>query len=258
MQLYQKSKIEDAVTMAKKALKPEFLQTKTAPGVAVFLLNVQYYQYLAAAEGADAEKKAKADMLTKVSNTAKSILKHWAGQRRGRRRADRAHAPGPGPGQHGRGRPDPERDQPQLERISHGPDGDGFRALGQVQDGQQADRGRAGQECREEKQERGNRQGPARQVRGRPSAGTGVRPEGGQLHGRRRLPFRRRRVPATVRDAQFFLAEMYREGNDYKQAAAIYKSLLDAMLKDPSKPFDDAALRIFDGAGQSFGLGAGR
>ena len=108
MQLYQKGKVDEAIAMAKKALKPEFLQTKTAPGVAVFLLNVQYYQYLGAAEGTDAEKKAK-------SRAARQGLRHrqvdpqvLGRQGRGRRRADRAAAPGPGPGEHGRGRQDPE------------------------------------------------------------------------------------------------------------------------------------------------------
>ena len=85
MQLYKEGKVEDAIAMAKKALKADFLQTKAAPGVAVFLLNVQYYQYLGAAEDNDAEKKAKAELLAKVSNTAKSILsmKDWAAKEEG-------------------------------------------------------------------------------------------------------------------------------------------------------------------------------
>ena len=63
--------------------RPDFLQTKAAPGVAVFLLNVQYYQYLGAAEKTDAEKTAKGEMLKKVSTTAKSILNHWAAKEEG-------------------------------------------------------------------------------------------------------------------------------------------------------------------------------
>ena len=70
MQLYRKNKVDEAIAMAQKALKKEFLQTKTAPGVAVFLLNVQYYQYLAAVDSAKPEIKAKVpELLAKVSKT---------------------------------------------------------------------------------------------------------------------------------------------------------------------------------------------
>ena len=48
------------------------------------------------------------------------------------------------------------------------------------------------------------------------------------------------------------LAEIYKEGEDFKKAASLYKPLIDDILKDSSKPFDETALRIFDGAGQAF------
>ena len=85
MQFYQQGKIDDAINTAKEALKGRLLKTKAAPGVGVFLLNVLYYQYVSAAEKTDEEKKAKAELLTKVSNTAKSILnvKDWAAKQEG-------------------------------------------------------------------------------------------------------------------------------------------------------------------------------
>ena len=48
------------------------------------------------------------------------------------------------------------------------------------------------------------------------------------------------------------LAEIYSEGEDFKKPPRLYKPLLDDILKDSSKPFDETALRIFDGAGQAF------
>ena len=139
MQLYQQGKIEEAIATAKKALKPEFLQTKAAPGVAVFLLNVQYYQYLGAAERHRSGEKGQGRTAHQGRQDRQVDPSQGLGrQGRGRRRADRAAPPGPGPGRHGRGRQGLERDQPQLEGVSQGLDGDGFRALVQVQDGQEA------------------------------------------------------------------------------------------------------------------------
>ena len=83
MQLYQKRKIEDALAMAQRALKREFLQTKAAPGVAVFLMNVQYYQYQDAAQNPETDKKAKAELLAKVTSVARSILKIWPAKEEG-------------------------------------------------------------------------------------------------------------------------------------------------------------------------------
>ena len=58
-------------------------------------------------------------------------------------------------------------------------------------------------------------------------------------------------IPETLRESQLLLAEMYLEGKDFKQAWSLYKPLIDDLLKDSNKPFDETALRIFDGAGQA-------
>ena len=47
------------------------------------------------------------------------------------------------------------------------------------------------------------------------------------------------------------LAEIYKEGEDFKKSWKLYKPLIDDILKDSNKPFDETALRIFDGAGQA-------
>ena len=75
MQLYQKNKVDAAIALAQKTLQAH-LRTKAAPGLAVFMLNALYYQYLAAPDGKEEEKQAKADLLAKVTKTAKSILTH--------------------------------------------------------------------------------------------------------------------------------------------------------------------------------------
>ena len=138
MQLYRREKVDEAIEMANKALTKKLLGAKTAPGVAVFLLNVRYYQYLGAAGGHRRREKGQ-------GRTAHQGLKDrpvdpqlMGRQGRGRRRADRADAPGPGPGKSGRGRQDLQGNQSQLARVSHGPDGDGLQALVRLQNGQEA------------------------------------------------------------------------------------------------------------------------
>ena len=59
-------------------------------------------------------------------------------------------------------------------------------------------------------------------------------------------------MPEALRESQLLLAEIYSEGEDFKQAVALYKPLIDDILKDSNKPFDETALRIFDGAGQAY------
>ena len=59
-------------------------------------------------------------------------------------------------------------------------------------------------------------------------------------------------MPEALRESQLLLAEIYKEGEDFKKAASLYKPLIDDILKDSNKPFDETALRIFDGAGQAY------
>ena len=58
--------------------------------------------------------------------------------------------------------------------------------------------------------------------------------------------------PDSLRDCQLLLAEMYREGEDFKKSVSYYQPLIDDILKHPDKPFDETALRIFDGACQAY------
>ena len=48
------------------------------------------------------------------------------------------------------------------------------------------------------------------------------------------------------------LAEIYNEGNDIKRAASLYKPLIDDIVQDSSRSFDEITLRVFNGAGQAF------
>jgi hypothetical protein len=57
-------------------------------------------------------------------------------------------------------------------------------------------------------------------------------------------------IPEALRDSQLLLAEIYKEGEDFKKAYGLYKGLIDDILKAGNKPFDETTLRIFDGAGQ--------
>ena len=88
MELYKQGKKDDAVDMAKKGLKPGLLQSKAAPGLAVFMLNVQYYQYLEAADkaergGDNKDKETRDKVLAKVTGAAKAVLKFWASKEEG-------------------------------------------------------------------------------------------------------------------------------------------------------------------------------
>jgi tetratricopeptide (TPR) repeat protein len=59
-------------------------------------------------------------------------------------------------------------------------------------------------------------------------------------------------MPDSLIKTKMLLAEMYSEGNDFKMAVSLYKPLIDEISKDPSKPFDEVAVRIFYGAGPAY------
>ena len=51
-------------------------------------------------------------------------------------------------------------------------------------------------------------------------------------------------ISESLRESKLLLAEIYREGNDFKASWSTYKPLIDNLLKDPKKPFDDIAHQI--------------
>jgi hypothetical protein len=243
MQLYQKKKAEDAILTAKKALKREYLQTKAAPGLAVFLLNVLYYQYMDAPDNTAAEKQAKSELLTKVSNTAKSILniKDWAAKEEG----DAARIV--------------------LLRLALAEDkvADADKILSDINPSSkeypkaltvmgfahwfkyrtakkqmEADKKLAVDKERIAKRDDDRKQAVDYTTKAVQSLGT--------------LRTADAAVPETLRECQLLLAEIYSEGEDFKQAASLYKPLIDDIVKDSSKPLDETGLRIFSGAGQAY------
>jgi len=243
LQLYKNGKVEDAIVLAKKALKGRLLQTKTAPGVAVFLLNAQYLQYLGAAERNEAEKKAQ--WLERVSNTAKSILsmKEWAAKEEGDSarivllrlalaKEDVAEADkvlseiNPN-----------SREYPKALMIM------GFRHWDKYRKAKRQitadmDKKLAVDRKRIAKRDADRTQAvdymeKAVDIMSKIRADTAVLPE-------------------ALRDSQLLLAEIYNEGEDYKHSAPLFQGLIDDLLKDSNITFDETALRIFDGGGQAY------
>ena len=241
-QLYREGKVDEAIATVKRALKPEYLQTRTAPGIAVFLMNVEYYQYMGAAEASEAEKKAKAELAAKVAGTARSIIKFW-----------------------------PAKEESDSARIA-------LMRLAQAQDNM-AEADRILSEINPESKEyptalmamgysHWSRYKEARrQIKADTEKKTAVSPQRiAKLDEDRRLAVdctakavkvlssraAEGDMPPALRDSLMLLAGIYYEGEDFKQAASLYKTLIDDIVKDSGKPLDDASLRIFEGAGQAF------
>jgi tetratricopeptide (TPR) repeat protein len=245
MQLYQKAKIEEAIATAQKALKPNLLQTKTAPGVAVFLLNVQYYQYLGAAEGTEAEKKAKSELLAKVSKTAKAILskKEWAAKEEGD--SARVVLLRLAMAQDNMAEADKILSEinPSSKEYSKALTVMGFAHWYRYKVAKrQIDAELAGKTAidkdRIAKRDDDRKQAvdyTDKAVNALVSRGV---PEGA--------------MPESLRESKLLLAEIYSEGKDFKQAVSHYKPLVDELLKDTGKAFDDTTLRILDGAGLAY------
>jgi len=243
LQLHKDGKVEDAIAVARKALKGRLLQTKAAPGVAVFLLNAQYYQYMGAVERNEAEKTA--DWLAKVSNTAKSILsmKEWAAKEEGDSariillrlalakdnvaEADKIlSAINPN-----------SREYPKALMVMGFQHWDKYRrAKRQIN----ADTGKrlAIDRNRIAKRDEDRKQAvdymeKAVDIMNKIRADTAVMTE-------------------ALRDSQLLLAEIYREGEDFKRSAPLFQGLIDDLVKDSGRTFDETSLRIFDGGGQAY------
>ena len=241
LQLYQQHKVEDAIAMAKKALTKDLLQTKSAPGVAVFLMNVHYYQYLGAAEGTEAEKKAKDELLTKVSNTAKSVLVYWPAKEEGdaarillmrlaQARGDMAEA-------------DKFLNEinPSSREYATALTEIGYSHWSKYKDAKKLIKANAEKKVETEKKTIDNCDEDRKQ------ALDYIEKAVKSLDTPRSADAA---MPDALRKAQMLLAEIYKEGEDFKKSWELYKSLIDEILKNSDKPLDETALRIFDGAGQ--------
>ena len=261
LDLYRAKKVDEAIAMAKKALKGPFLHTKAAPGLAVFMLNAQYYQYLAALDGTDAEKRD--TLLAKVTTSAKAILsiKDWASKEEGdsariillrlamakdnMAEADKILSEiNPSSKEYPKAlmvmgfahwfkykmakkHLAPEEAQMKADKEAKAPiDKAKLAALQKAQDARDEDRKQALDTTE-------------KAVKALDTPRTADAP-----------------LPEGLRDLQLLLAEIYSEGQDFKQAWSLYKVLIDGMLKGSNNPFDDealreTALRIFDGGSQA-------
>ena len=257
MQLYRKKKVDEAIAIVQKnALKKELLGTKNAPGVAVFLLNIQYYQYLEAPEGTDEQKKAKAELLAKVSKSAKSILKIWPAKEEGdaartvlmrlalaqddMKEADRLLSEiNPA-----------SKEYPRALTVMGFAHWYKYRVAKKQFDAEKAKKLEAESEKKaptaQEKKDEADKL--AKIDEDRRQAVDYTEKAVKDMNTPRSAGAA---IPETLRESLLLLAEMYLEGKDFKQAGAHYKSLMDDILKDSNKPFDETALRIFDGAGQA-------
>jgi hypothetical protein len=245
LQHYQKGKIDEAIATAKKGLKREYLQTKAAPGVAVFLLNVQYYQYLAATEGSEAEKKAKSELLAKVTATASSILnvKQWAAKEEGdsariillrlaRDQNNTAEADkvlkeiNPN-----------SKEYPKALNVMGFDHWRRYKIAKRQIDSDQASNKSVGKDAiarrDDDRKQALEYADKAVKAMDTPRAADAA-------------------IPEALRETMLLLAEIHSEGKDYKLAISQYKPLVDDLLRDSTKPFDDTALRILDGASEAY------
>ena len=245
MQLYQKGKVEEAIAMAKKALKEEFLQTKAAPGVAVFLLNVQYYQYLGAAEGTDEEKKAKGELLAKVAKTAKAILKikEWAAKEEGdaarivllrlalaqdnMAEADKILS---------EINPD-SKEYPKALTVMGFAHWFKYKTAKKQIEADEAKKAASRQGSSPSATKTASRPWTTPRRRSRPS----IRSARGDAA-----------MPETLRESQLLLAEIYKEGKDFKRAAGALQTLDRRHPQGLQQAVRRNALRIFNGAGQAY------
>ena len=246
LELYKNKKIDEAIAMAKKALKGPFLQTKAAPGIAVFMLNAQYYQYLAAADGTDTGKRD--TLFAKVATSAKAILsiKDWASKEEGDSariillrlamakdnitEADKILSEiNPSSREYPRAlmvmgfahwfkyktaKKQLEAEEAQMKEDKAAKtsiDKAKLAALQKAQDARDEDRKQAVDATE-------------KAVKALDTLRTANAP-----------------LPEGLRDCQLLLAEIYSEGQDFKQAWSLYKALIDGMLKGSKNPFGDDA-----------------
>jgi hypothetical protein len=236
-QLYKQGKIPEAIATAKKALRPDLLQTKAAPLLATFLLNVVVYQYQSAPEDSAEQKAAKEELRSTLMKTASAIIKFW-----------------------------PAREEADVARVA-------LMRIAQAE-GRTAEADKILREINPESKEYPNALseiGASHWIKYRAAKKKtdATKEEIAKRDEDRKLAvdFLEKAIQAmaklrladapmsdSLRKAQMLLAEIYSEGGDFKQAASLYKPLIDdiAKDKDTSRPFDDTALRIFYGAGPAF------
>jgi tetratricopeptide (TPR) repeat protein len=256
LELWQKGKVDDAVTTAKKALKSEYLQTNAAPKLAVLLLNMQNYQYQSATEDTPEQKKAKADLLEKVKTTAGGIVKVWAAKEEG----DAARIVLM---QLAQARDDVKEADRILREINT-KSGEyptalaamGFahwnryRAAKKLTDAYEAQFKAENGKVATEQEKKDQAERIAKRDEDRTLAVTysekavaaleTLRPAGSPMSD-------------TLRQCKLMLATIYAEHKDYKLAVPQYQGLVDDMLnKNSNRQFDETGLRIFEGAGQAY------
>ncbi len=241
-ELCRKNKAEEGIAIAKETLK-KYVHAKAAPGLAVFLLNAQYYQYQAAADRTDEEKTVKGGLLAAVTATAHSILK-W---RPDREEGDAArvillrlaleHENLAEADKQLSDINPKSKEYPKALTVMGFAHWSKYKAAKKQLEADQAAKV-AIAEGRIAKRDADRKQAVEYTQKAVEGLDTPRTPE---------AP-----VPELLRECQLLLAEIYLEGADFQHAAAIYKPLIDDILKDPQKRFDETALRIFNGAGQAY------
>jgi tetratricopeptide (TPR) repeat protein len=281
-QLYRQGKIEEAMAMAKKAGKvPDFLQTKAAPGVTVFLLNVQYYQYLGAVEKTEAEKTARGEMLKKLSTTAQFILNHWAAKEEGDAArivlmrlalgqaniAEESAAEAASAAEKASRLAQAQAKMAEADKILSeiNPASKEYPKALTVMGFAHWYKYKVAKKQLEPEEERMRAEKAKKaQIDKAALAAFDKAKVNRDEHRRLALDFIEKAVnelakgrvenaaiPEALRESQLLLAEIYSEGEDFKKAWELYKPLLDEIIKDSNKAFDETALRIFTGAGQA-------
>ncbi len=273
-QLYEDHKADDAIAFAKQALqKPGNLKTKAAPALAIFVLNVQYYQYLEAAEGTDAQKTAKSELLAKVAKTAKAILNNWAAREEGDAArivlmrlalaqenmadADKFLSEiNPSSKEYPKAltvmgfahwykyhklakkqiQADIEEQHIKIDKLTLE-----HMTIEQLADLITEQHAKIAKDklakCKEDRRQA---------LEFTEKAVAALKPSTADAV-----------IPESLRESQLLLAEIYKEGEDFKKSAELYKPLIDDMLKEADKLFADpqraeTTLRIFDGACQVY------
>ena len=249
-QLYLKGKLDEALEIAKKGLKTADLRkTTAAPGLAVFMMNVQYYQYLQAPEAGEAEKTAKADLLAKVAKTANGILakKEWAAKEDGD--SARIVLMRLALAQEKMDEADKwlKEINPASKEYSKALTVMGFAHWYRYKQARKHLDAETKPETAEQRKDRADLMAKCDADRKlaletTEQAVKALKDPNAAADAA---------IPETLRESQLLLAEIYKEGEDYKKAWELYKPLVDDILKDSSKPFNEVALRIVNGAGQA-------
>jgi hypothetical protein len=233
-QYYHENKVSEALETANKGFAPEFRQAKTAPALAVYLLNVASYQYQLAADDTEEHKTAKSKLLETLTTAAKDIIKFWPSQEE----ADAARIV--------------------LMRLAQaqGNMSEADRILNEINPGSKEYPNALieigylhwSKYLDAKKKGESDKNAVARRDDDRKQAVTFVEKAVEAMNTNRQGP-----MPEALRKARMFLAKIYSEGEDFKHAASLYKPLIDDIAKDTSKPFDEVAfLQILYGAGTAF------